>query len=66
MRQSLINTFSDIRILDLHGNSMREEKSLCESDENVFDIRQGVSINLFSKISDETNTVRHADLWGTG
>ena len=48
MRQSLINSFSDIYILDLHGNSKKKEKALDGSkDENVFDIEQGTAIGIF-------------------
>ncbi|MFQ5606096.1 MAG: N-6 DNA methylase, partial [bacterium] len=50
MRQSLMNTFDEIYILDLHGNSLKKEKCPDGSkDENVFDIRQGVAIALFIK-----------------
>jgi hypothetical protein len=48
MRQSLMKTFNEIYILDLHGNSLKKE--ICpdgSKDENVFDIRQGVAIALF-------------------
>jgi len=50
MRQSLMNSFNEIYILDLHGNSLKKEKCPDGSkDENVFDIRQGVAIGLFIK-----------------
>ncbi|MDI7261733.1 MAG: N-6 DNA methylase, partial [Thermodesulfobacteriota bacterium] len=50
MRQSLMNSFDEIYILDLHGNSLKKEKAPDGSkDENVFDIQQGVSIGLFVK-----------------
>ena len=52
MRQSLMNSFDEIYILDLHGNSLKKEKSPDGSkDENVFDIRQGVAIAFFIKTS---------------
>ncbi len=45
MRWSLINTFNEILIVDLHGNSMKNETAPDGTkDENVFDIRPGVSI----------------------
>ena len=45
MRWRLANTFDDIYIVDLHGNSKKKETALDGSkDENVFDIMQGVSI----------------------
>jgi predicted helicase len=50
MRQSLLETFDQIYILDLHGNSKKKETAPDGGkDENVFDIMQGVSINLFIK-----------------
>ncbi|OGU97013.1 MAG: DNA methyltransferase, partial [Ignavibacteria bacterium RIFOXYA2_FULL_35_10] len=50
MRQSLMNTFNEIYIIDLHGNSLKKETAPDGSkDENVFDIRQGVSIAIFVK-----------------
>ncbi|MBC8402693.1 MAG: N-6 DNA methylase [Candidatus Marinimicrobia bacterium] len=50
MRQSLLKTFDEIYILDLHGNSLKKETCPDGSkDENVFDIRQGVAIALFIK-----------------
>lgn len=67
MRQSLMNTFSDIRILDLHGNSKKKETAPDGSpDQNVFDIQQGVAIMLLTKKPDHASPARvfHADLWG--
>ena len=50
MRQSLMNSFDEIYILDLHGNHLRKEKSPDGSkDENVFDIQQGVAIAFYIK-----------------
>ena len=50
MRQSLMQTFDDIYILDLHGNSKKKERSPDGStDKNVFDIQQGVAIGIFVK-----------------
>jgi predicted helicase len=50
MRQSLMKTFDEIYVLDLHGNSKKKERSPDGSkDENVFDIQQGVSIGIFVK-----------------
>jgi hypothetical protein len=50
MRQSLMKTFDEIYILDLHGNSLKKETAPDGGkDENVFDIRQGVAIALFIK-----------------
>lgn len=52
MRKSLMKTFDKIYILNLHGNSKKKETCPDGSkDENVFDIQQGVSINIFVKKS---------------
>ncbi len=52
MRQSLMQSFDDIYLLDLHGNSKRKEKAPDGGkDENVFDIQQGVAIGIFVKRS---------------
>jgi predicted helicase len=69
MRQSLLNAFDDIYLIDLHGSSKKKEKTPDGGkDENVFDIQQGVSIGLFVKKEGKRSgiaTVRHADLYGT-
>ena len=50
MRRSLMNTFDEIYVLDLHGNTLTNEKAPDGSeDKNVFDIKQGVAIALFIK-----------------
>jgi predicted helicase len=50
MRQSLMQEFDEIYLLDLHGNSKKKEKSPDGSnDKNVFDIQQGVAIGIFIK-----------------
>ena len=50
MRQSLMKTFDDIYLLDLHGNSKKKEKAPDGGpDKNVFDIQQGVAIALMIK-----------------
>jgi type I restriction-modification system DNA methylase subunit len=66
MRQSLLQTFDEIYILDLHGNSLKRETAPDGSpDENVFDIRQGVAIGFFVKHGNpEKRGVFHADLYG--
>ncbi|MCX6251440.1 MAG: N-6 DNA methylase [Bacteroidetes bacterium] len=54
MRQSLMNTYNEIYIIDLHGNSLKKETAPDGSkDENVFDIMQGVSIAIFVKKKDK-------------
>lgn len=66
MRQSLMKTFDQIYVIDLHGNIMKKEMAPDGSkDENVFDIRTGVSITLFIKKGQNSNKdVKHFDLFG--
>jgi hypothetical protein len=76
MRLSLMRTFDEIYVLDLHGNSLKRETAPDGGkDENVFDIRQGVAIAFFIKTSPPIpsppsgreprgGVVCHADLWG--
>ena len=68
MRRSLMETFDEIYLLDLHGNSKKRERTPDGSkDENVFDIQQGVAIGLFVKHANtggDPARVFHADLWG--
>lgn len=50
MREELMKSFDKIYILDLHGNAKKKETAPDGSpDQNVFDIMQGVSINIFVK-----------------
>lgn len=68
MRQNLMQTFTDIYVLDLHGNSKKKEVSPDGSpDQNVFDIQQGVSIGIFIKEPGKSTPARvhHAQLWGS-
>ena len=52
MRYSLLKSFDEIYIVNLHGNTRKKEACPDGSkDENVFDIMQGVSINIFVKHS---------------
>ena len=69
MRKNLLESFDKIYILDLHGNAKKKE--VCPDgtvDQNVFDIMQGVSINIFVKKGikekDIPNDVFHYDLQG--
>lgn len=68
MRQSLMHTFDEIHILNLHGNSLKKETTPeGGKDENVFDIRQGVAICLMIKTKpgkvDKTK-LTYVDQWG--
>jgi predicted helicase len=68
MRQSLLETFTHIYILDLHGNARKREHAPGGGrDENVFDIQQGVAIGLFVRVpgSHGPTAIYHADMWGT-
>ncbi len=69
MRKNLLESFDKIYILDLHGNAKKKE--VCPDgspDQNVFDIMQGVSINIFVKTgkkkANELGQIYHYDLYG--
>lgn len=67
MRQQLMQSFSEIHVLDLHGNAKKRKFSPDGSkNENVFDIQQGVAIGLFvkEKGKKKTTKVSHSELWG--
>ena len=69
MRKHLMQTFDKIYILDLHGNAKKKETAPDGSkDENVFNIQQGVSINIFVKTGgknpNEPAKVYHTELFG--
>ena len=69
MRWNLLKTYDMIYTLDLHGNSTKKETAPdgCV-DVNVFDIMQGVAINIFVKTgkkkASELGKVFHCDLYG--
>ena len=69
MRWSLLQSFDKIYIVDLHGNSKKKETAPDGSpDKNVFDIQQGVSINIFIKTAKKKDRtpakIFHRDLYG--
>lgn len=69
MRKNLLETFDKIYILDLHGNAKKKETAPDGGkDENVFDIMQGVSINIFMKTGGKRKNplakVFHCDVFG--
>ena len=67
MRRSLMDTFDEIYIYNLHGNSRKGEIAPDGGkDENVFNIQQGVSINIFVKFPEKQKEtiVKYCDLWG--
>ncbi|MGC9455841.1 MAG: type ISP restriction/modification enzyme [Phycisphaerae bacterium] len=72
MRQSLMHTFDEIHVLDLHGSTKKKETAPDGSkDENVFDIMQGVAICIMVRRPDRQTrqpaqaAVKHAEIWGT-
>ncbi|MEK7537413.1 MAG: type ISP restriction/modification enzyme [Patescibacteria group bacterium] len=68
MRKHLLETFDDVYILDLHGNSKKKEQAPDGGqDENVFDIQQGVAISIFVRTAKEKTglgQVHHAEIYG--
>ena len=67
MRYHLLDSFNKIYIVNLHGSSKKRETCNDGSkDENVFDIMQGVSINIFVKNNTmkKDRFVYYADLFG--
>jgi predicted helicase len=69
MRKQLLNSFDKIYILNLHGSTKKNDSSPDGSkDENVFDIQQGVSINIFIKkkfvVNRKMAEVFYSDIFG--
>lgn len=68
MRKHLLETFDEIYVLDLHGNTKKKEKAPDGGkDENVFDIQQGVSVSIMvrkNKKKDKLGVVKFAELFG--
>ena len=66
LRRSLIDTFPNLWLLDLHGNTRRREMCpLPEPDRNVFDIQQGVAILIGQRHSSASRSgINWAELWG--
>jgi predicted helicase len=67
VRYQLLQTFSRIDVIDLHGN--RKKKEICPDgrrDENVFGIEQGTAIGLFRRAPGTSSTIiRHREVWGS-
>ena len=66
VRQHLLDAFSDIYILDLHGSARRREASgRTGRDQNVFEISEGVAIGLFVRRTGATGRgrVQYAEVW---
>ncbi|WP_258233662.1 N-6 DNA methylase [Helicobacter pylori] len=66
LRRSLLECYDELYILNLHGNARKKEKTpQGAKDENVFNIMQGVSINLFVKNPQTTKPkIRYYDVYG--
>ncbi|GAA8993661.1 DNA methyltransferase [Helicobacter pylori] len=66
LRRSLLECYDELYILNLHGNARKKEKTpQGADDENVFDIMQGVSINLFvKKVQTTKQKIRYYDVYG--
>jgi predicted helicase len=66
MRQSLMRSFDQIYVLDLHG-STKPKETAPEGihDSNVFDIQKGVAVSLFVKRKGLEKGVWRGDWWGT-
>ncbi|GAA7204402.1 DNA methyltransferase [Helicobacter pylori] len=66
LRRSLLECYDELYILNLHGNARKKEKTpQGADDENVFNIKQGVSINLFVKNPQTTKQkIHYCDVYG--
>ncbi len=66
LRRSLLECYDELYILNLHGNARKKEKTpQGTDDENVFNIKQGVSINLFVKNPQITKQkIHYYDVYG--
>ncbi|GLP63173.1 type ISP restriction/modification enzyme [Helicobacter pylori] len=66
LRHSLLECYDELYILNLHGNARKKEKTpQGAKDENVFNIKQGVSINLFVKKAQTTKQkIYYYDVYG--
>ncbi|GAA8214005.1 DNA methyltransferase [Helicobacter pylori] len=66
LRHSLLECYDELYILNLHGNARKKEKTpQGAKDENVFNIMQGVSINLFVKKAQTTKQkIHYYDVYG--
>ncbi|WP_269557468.1 type ISP restriction/modification enzyme [Helicobacter pylori] len=66
LRRSLLKCYDELYILNLHGNARKKEETpQGAKDENVFNIMQGVSINLFVKKAQTTKPkICYYDVYG--
>jgi predicted helicase len=62
MRQELLQSFEELYIIDLHGNSLLQETSPNGNiDQNIFDIQQGVATLLAIKGSLDNRNIQALD-----
>ncbi|MCQ2913189.1 N-6 DNA methylase [Helicobacter pylori] len=66
LRHSLLECYDELYILNLHGSTRKKEETpQGAKDENVFNIMQGVSINLFVKKAQATKQkIYYYDVYG--
>ena len=66
MRNSLMNTFNKIYIIDLNGDATINQVMTDDGgDKNVFDIKQGVAIGIFVKDNSNVKFVKNLSIRGT-
>ncbi|WQV02384.1 N-6 DNA methylase [Helicobacter pylori] len=66
LRRSLLECYDELYILNLHGGVRKKEETPQNTkDENIFNIMQGVSINLFIKSPQATKKkIHYYDVYG--
>ncbi len=66
LRRSLLECYDELYILNLHGNARKKEETpQGAKDENVFNIMQGVSVNLFvKKVQTTKQKIHYYDVYG--
>lgn len=68
MRRHFLDTYPTISVVDLHGSTVRRERTPQGTpDKNVFDIQQGVAICVAMRppTAEQNDQVLHGDLWGS-
>lgn len=67
MRQSLLSSFSNVGIIDLHGDTkVGEDVPSNEANENVFEIQQGVAVTFLVRSCEKVDRkFTFSNVWGT-
>jgi predicted helicase len=68
MRKHLLQTFDEIYIFNLHGDSQRDQAPSDCKEENVFDIQQGVAISIMvrkNEIKEKLGDIYYTESVGT-